>query len=417
MQKNDSAFVITDIDFGDETPKDTPLDSRPSIAIILGAGFSVPLGYPIGNDVNKSLKKFDYKSVDISPAGELYENHNKSASLLTLYQRKLKFCERVILEYTKAHGGIFEYEEFFDFIRGKEIREEKRYIDLMESYNEYDNYEDFVNGLDNIFTQMVSRVIKDGDGEKWYDNLPNMAEDVYGYDTFLQILSEWSDNHIINVHTLNHDMVFESFSKTSYLSGKICDGFDEFGSNYYGVLPTRDNRRYNVRLERYTARYNKPIRLYKLHGSFDYILYYKTVSNNFLVPDVVIKTRYGIDIMKLMRSVDKEMRYEEYPFAYHSFFLSGKNTKVKQYDDPILFKKLHKRFQNNLKAANKLLIIGYGGKDSGINDNILKHYDYSTKSVTIIDPMPSEALKELSNTLGATLIEKSISEITKADLE
>ena len=45
------------------------------------------------------------------------------------------------------------------------------------------------------------------------------------------------------------------------------------------------------------------------------------------------------------------------------------------------------------------------------------HYDYSTKSVTIIDPKPSEALIELSNTLGATLIEKSISEITKEDLE
>ena len=53
----------------------------------------------------------------------------------------------------------------------------------------------------------------------------------------------------------------------------LSDGFDEYGSEYYSVIAPQND--YHIRLERYTAYYNTPIRLYKLHGSLDYVLYWE----------------------------------------------------------------------------------------------------------------------------------------------
>ena len=403
------------LDLGDEVSEKKPLGGRPTISILIGAGFSVPMGYPIGNRVNDILSNFDYNRIDISPAGELYNSRERSSIISTQYQRNLVFCGRMIDAYTKAQDGKFDYEEFFDFIHSKEIFEES-YLRVSEGLvAENEDYHDYVYGLDNIFTQMVSHVIRDGNGEIWYDNKPNQIGFVKGYDTFLQVLSKWSDDYIVNVHTLNHDMLFESFNKTEYLSGKICDGFDEYGSEYYGVLTACQGRRYNVRLERYTARYNKPVRLYKLHGSFDYVFYYKSYGN-ILTPSICVKRRYGIDLKSLKRGIGSKMKYESFPFAYHSNFLSGVNTKVKHYNDKVLYCKLQKRFRNNLRTAKQLIIVGYGGKDEGINDAILDNYDYHIKPTIIIDPYPSDALIELKNKLGASLITKSISDISKSEL-
>lgn len=46
----------------------------------------------------------------------------------------------------------------------------------------------------------------------------------------------------------------------------MCDGFEELGSPFYGELL----RTYKCRLSRYTGKYTKKIRLYKLHASKDY---------------------------------------------------------------------------------------------------------------------------------------------------
>lgn len=59
------------LDLGNTTEYELPFDGRKSISILLGAGFSVPKGYPTGKVVNESLENFDQFPVDFSPAGEL----------------------------------------------------------------------------------------------------------------------------------------------------------------------------------------------------------------------------------------------------------------------------------------------------------------------------------------------------------
>lgn len=60
-----------DIDLGNEQIKEIPLAERKSISILLGAGFSAPKGFPIGNEMNNGLLNFDDKNVDFTPSGEL----------------------------------------------------------------------------------------------------------------------------------------------------------------------------------------------------------------------------------------------------------------------------------------------------------------------------------------------------------
>ena len=57
---------IEDIDFGEDT-QSIPLENRKSISILLGAGFSVPMGYPTGRKLNQSLLNFDDNKCSIEP--------------------------------------------------------------------------------------------------------------------------------------------------------------------------------------------------------------------------------------------------------------------------------------------------------------------------------------------------------------
>jgi hypothetical protein len=324
------------------------------------------------------------------------------------------FCERIISEYTKNQHEDFDYEMFFDFIHGEEILIEP-YKNCAEGLiGKFEKYTDFVFGLENIFTQMITEVIKDKNRKIWYDNEPNTIGDVDDYDTLLKVINAWSDDYIVDIHTLNHDMLFESFKRRDYIAGKICDGFSEFGSEYYGELKTCEGRKYNVRLERYTGKYSTPVRLYKLHGSFDYVLYYNS-KGVMMSPDNCIKTRFDVDLKSLKKEVICKNEYERFPFAYHGYFLTGIKTKVKQYNN-VFFKNIHERFHKNLNSAEKLVIIGYGGKDDGINKSIFEYFDYQGKPTIIIDPYPSEKLKKFAKKLGAKIIKKSVADIVESDI-
>lgn len=405
------------IDLG-VSKKETPLGERKSISFLLGAGFSVPKGYPTGKDVNDALENFDQFPIDFSPAGELTISMDGNTPQFSIYgqnqfQKFFTFCKRLIKKYTILHSG-FDYEDFFDFIKSKEVFFPEYDILCNDLIDDFNNYQSFVWGIEQIYNQMVGYIIHDGEGLSWYDGEPNRLGFIEGYDGILNVIQSWSKDFIVNVHTLNHDMLFESFRRTEYLAGQISDGFDEYGSPYYGRLHL-GNASYNVRLERYKARYNTPVRLYKLHGSLDYILYYRTIDNCILIPDNFVKLRQKMSPMDLMKARKNRMGYEKYPFAYHADFLTGSKHKIKRYSEPLLFSKLFKRFRNNLRKAEILVIIGYGGKDKKINEMIIEHFDFNKRPVFIFDPYPSDALIKLASSLNTNVIEKSVEMINEND--
>lgn len=96
-----------------------------------------------------------------------------------------------------------------------------------------ENYKSYIYYLPNIFLQMEAYLLHDKEGKLWYENEPCHIGSVELYDGFLKCIKSWEQKWIINVHTLNHDLLFESFNKTDYFANHISDGFDEYGSEYY----------------------------------------------------------------------------------------------------------------------------------------------------------------------------------------
>ena len=94
----------------DKEDNEIPQVGRKSISILLGAGFSAPKGYPIGNDMNEGLLHFDDSTLDFSPGGSLITSTDgmkpkfQMDGVFNNHQKYFMFCKRLIKEYTIAHG-------------------------------------------------------------------------------------------------------------------------------------------------------------------------------------------------------------------------------------------------------------------------------------------------------------------------
>lgn len=404
---------INELDLGDKNSSFIPFEKRESISFLLAAGFSAPKGYPVGNTVNYKLLEFHKEPINFSPSGKIaisMTGEKPEFGYKSEYEITYNFCLKLIEYYSKKYS-IFDYEEFYDFIKSKEAKTSE-YREIAQNYtSEFITFERLISGLLPIYNQMVGHLIKDDNGKQWYDDMKFYLGEYEGYTGFLKYLQELSQTHITNIHTLNHDLFFESLNKTEYINGQISDGFDEYGSQYYSVIHHSDIS-YHCRLERYTGHYNTPIRLYKLHGSLNYYLYHRS-KGIFQVPDKYVKLQYGMDSSELLRGIGNKKKYERYPFAYHSDFLSGTTAKIIRYNEPLLYRKLFKSFKRNLSKAEKLIIIGYGAKDSKINELILTHFDYVHKKVFIVDPYAGDAVKDFAKIINAKIINAKIENIKK----
>lgn len=404
------------IDLGIE-PEVRNFDQKESVAFLLGAGFSIPMGYPTGSEVNKGILTFDEQSVAFSPAGELATNKygtKPDFGYTNGYDKAFSLCKELIAAYSKTVEE-FDYERFMDVLRSKNLYTEYSFIfDKYITDTESEYY--LMGNLPDIYSQMVAHLLKDADGNSWYEGMathigPYHTEPRSSYNIFLQYLSNLKKEYLVNIHTLNHDLFLESFNRSEYINGDMSDGFDDFGSRYYGILCVDGRDSYRCRLERYTGRYyGKPIRLYKLHGSLNYAMMHRETGNG-LVDDNEVKFRYGMSLMDFERERSRKNGYDNDFCSYHADFLTGTTTKISYYRSRF-YRKMFRKFKNNLIRANVLIVIGYGGKDEGINNYLLNYFDYNRKPCYIIDPGISHntQLTALADKMHAVKIEKSISE-------
>lgn len=390
-----------------------------NISILLGAGFSAPMGYPTGNELNNLLLNSINENFGFHTTGSLAVNTDGSKpdfGYKNKYDIEFEFCFNLMHYFNKSKGH-FDYEEFYDYILYEVIHDKKVKLVAKPFLSKTTTLSSLIYGLKNVYTQVVSHYLKDRDGNKYYDNLPYACGDFFiGYSGIMKIISKFSLTQVVNIHTLNHDLFFERFNNTDFLNGELCDGFEELGSHYYGKIDV-NSRRYMVRLSRYTGKYNTKFRLFKLHGSLNYELYYRS-ENGIFIPERYIKTGYAIghtDHFKEKKNKDGELEYERSWINYHSDFLTGTTSKILRYKEPLLFKKLFKLFKENLKTSDKLVIIGYGTKDVEINKLILNNFDYLNYKTFIIDPYAGDTVKEFGANINAKIINKQLEEIGEMD--
>lgn len=387
-----------------------------SISILLGAGFSAPMGYPVGNALNKLLLECDDSKFGFHTSGSLVvstDGTKPDFGYKTSYDFQFDFC-RDLIQYFNKSKGYFDYEEFYDYFNyeAKDDPEVKALFNS-KSYGTEKDLSQMLYGIKNIYTQLVSHFLVDGEGNSWYDDAAHMCGPIWpGFTGVLNCLQNWGEEYNVNVHTLNHDLFFERLNISDWLQGELCDGFEELGSPYYGDLSVK-GRHYKCRLQQYTGNYNKKFRLYKLHGSKDYGVYYAP-NGATLIPEKYIKTRYGVGFSELYKEVQNEngeLTYDRCWINYHADFLTGTTSKIERYAEPLLFKELFQRFRDNLKEAEKLIIIGYGGRDSEVNKMILENFACKSKPSFIIDPFPGEDVKKLREQVEAKLIQEHLENI------
>lgn len=394
-----------------------------SISILLGSGFSVPMGYPTGKNLNEILSNCNENDFSFHTSGELCTSLDGSKpdfGYKNDYDVAFDFCKKLINNF-KEKKGYFDYEKFYDYLVN-DVKTDTSIGELIKPYEASDSpFEQLIHKTkDIIYPQLISHYLKDKDGNKFYDNAGHVGGPFFpGYTGILNCLKKLLENNLINVHTLNHDLFFERLNHSDWLNGELCDGFEELGSPFYGGFhsPKGD---YHVRLERYTGKYNKRIRLFKIHGSLDYVIFYERNQSSFATPSNYLKIRQGVNISELYKEKknDKGEFYYDHCFVnYHADFLTGTTSKIVRYQEPLLYKKLFELFRKNLKAAAKLIIIGYGGRDSEINNMLLKYFDYKNRPSYIIDPFAQDELKKLAYKMGSHILEKSLEDIQCEDIE
>ena len=182
------------IDLGIE-PENRNFDQKESVAFLLGAGFSIPMGYPTGSEVNKGILHFDKQPVAFSPAGEMAINKDGTKpdfGYTNVYDRIFSLCKDLIAAYSEAVVD-FDYERFMDVLRSKNLYTKYSYIfDKYITDTESEYY--LMGNLPDIYSQMVAHLVKDADNTSWYEGMathigPYLTEPRSSYNRFLQYLS------------------------------------------------------------------------------------------------------------------------------------------------------------------------------------------------------------------------------------
>lgn len=400
---------MEDLDVGEtESPK-KPYEERKHVAFLIGSGFSVPCGMPTGKQLNKYvLHILKNSTITFDFSGKLVVSTDGERHLIgSQYEKCMFFCSKAMKEYDKIHG--FDYEQFYDFINSDGIYAEE-YKELSKPYlSMFIDYDQLVFNMESAYYQIIEHTLREG--RKTEIKEGEIGNNKFAkYELFAKYLDKLSNEFIVDIFSLNHDLLFENLSCTDWLHKGISDGFHSFRSPFYGELESAGIK-YNCRLEEYKAYYNTAIRLYKLHGSLDYLMFKKPDQYGNFRNDQMIKVPHGIAVNKTKKQDNHKLGYIKDQTEYSHDFLSGTLSKMCHYND-IFYKKLFKLFRKNLQKAESLIIIGYGGRDAGINKYILENFDYYNNPSFIVDPSYSnnEDLKKIGDMIGAKPIEKSIEE-------
>lgn len=346
-----------------------------NISFLLGAGFSAATGCPTANNLSNmilSTSGHDFclsskKNLHRNPSGRPYEKYNMKPfeELLSL----IRF-------YSYLRCNQFNYEEFYDFYR--KLRDLSDCLGSLELSQR-------VNCLDDLYQQLLCLYLDEA------ENKASAQMEVY--DKFKNyILKRATEDNCICIHTLNHDTLLERI-----LEWRYSDGFSKskslFSSDQGDIaMYSKENYQGNVLL-------------YKLHGSLDRYRY--TYQNDYSKCEYVkVPTGSGIDTESIRNRNDIDKLCLQ---CLVPDFLTGTTSKILRYQEPF-YQQQFEHFVNNLADSDIIYIIGYGGRDTQINEYLLSYA--KGKQIIIIDPHPSDELQRLSDDLGGNtkIIRQSVAD-------
>ena len=287
------------------------------VSFLIGAGFSYPAGYPIGDGLNEKILNVKADDLGIHPDGTVYLLNGEEDPIRGSSFIKRMFFERFISFYTNSiiSGQKFDYEKFYDFYRQldrKELKSKPFNEFVINFKDEFKHYEDtkrnLLSGFNDILNQLLSI----------YLVKPDDSDDSQ-YKEFFNFLNTEYDTRFY-VHTLNHDCLFESLSE-SYLNKELSSGFNLTNTPFFEKLRDESERP----LAEFKGEYETDIHLYKLHGSIDhvpFISHYNAKKCIKIFSDTVFTEIFS------RIYIDGKERIENCWINYFPDFLSGTTEKI-----------------------------------------------------------------------------------------
>lgn len=338
------------------------MDHPAQVSFMLGAGFSIPAGYPSARGLNDMFGDLRESQFAIHSDWSAWMcDSEETANAWTSYPSARKFACQLVAYYRSGPGKCcpFHYEDFVDWY--KHIRTGK-ISDPNIAEIARQSYEDPVQALfrfDLVFHQLVASVLLRHHPEHFADLAVNP------YRRFLDLVGFLAArNTTVHFHTLNHDLFLETLARSPHFPGNLDDGFRESGSPFRG--DRKDSSMASVVLPRFVDKFDSSMRLYKLHGSID----------QYVDQGETFKTRLGIgptDFLRLVVRGSHEIS-EEVPGQYDPDYLTGTEFKITRYKATSYYTHVFAHFTENLRSSSCLVVIGYGWHDTKINEIIRDNY-------------------------------------------
>lgn len=391
-------------------------------SFVLGSGFSVPKRLPKVGDINAmftGIRITDFcinldSTISFNEKGHEADDNFRRIERLFFVEFIADYCQNVI-----SGTKDFQYEQFYDYFyscyRGEANQNIEKFCKSFRiKYNLTNTLSSDSNLLmnfNNHFVQILSEKL--GRKEFYENNCSNLGSGPYHeFLNFLKYLI--GQGHTVNIHTLNHDILFEHLIRSANMSSDFSDGFSDLGSPYYGDYSTKVDgihMLYKVRVKCFQNKYEKPLRLFKLHGSID-TYYFNLASPS--IDKTRIKSEYGVfDFYKEIQNENtKDMEYVQGYSNQYPDFLSGTTEKLRSYGNEY-YSILFKHFENNLTQSEKLIIIGYGGWDEGINKILQDNFMQKEIAIPVIDPFPLNS--PFYSSTNFIHVNKSISDVSTSE--
>ena len=395
-------------------------------SFLLGAGFSKPAGYPLASEINNRFNNLTHNDFFIHTSQVAHFVSEDYEQRWQIEEYQYMFVEEFLKFYFELTSNNFHYEDFVDFYmdlyRRKDLSENEQefFSTFCDRYNYPLEHNQLIYNFDKTFSQLVAAIISTK-----YPESPSILGPIYNkndHAEFLYLLEFLGNLFNVHIHSLNHDLLFEKYFRTSVLSGNYSDGFDDAYSPYFAQVPNyycgEDSKRKSytrkIRLRRYKGKFDKIFNYYKLHGSVDN--YIASIRNGKFD---LIKSEYGIikaSVTKEISTLYGEYKNEVVILDVKSEILSGTTEKLRRYSDSIYFKDIHNKFINNLKNSKKLLVIGYGFKDSGINNYLQKYFLSNDKKLMVVIDVtkPQSDILSLNN---VKFIKKSVIDLDVEEIK
>ena len=368
-----------------------------NINFLLGAGFSVPAGYPTAYNISQKLLAYDNRYIFAHTSGfyiirsefytydenffHKYDTGEYNGEGLGWKEGSLMLEVLMHIYRADVDDTIKNYENLYDFINDfrsysetntQKVLEHTKQIGTNKKDDPYWNW--WLTKVDkytNDKTKKDNWITAVGHALLCFDYLINdiilnlKSGRTFDYLDFIDFIKSKSD-FTFNFFTLNHDLLLEELFTNNQL--QLNDGF-EVGEFYSEESPV---------LNHYSGRYSGSNRIYKLHGSVNYWNYYYVVNGRAINKNVVTRHTYGdAHSFYIHDKEGSQIMAED-----SGLVLSGVETKKRRYAGPLV-SELIPLFEVVSKTADLTIIIGYSFMDEIIN-RILDEAIFKNEAKSVI---------------------------------